>query len=130
LRCQTKSEPINPLKPEPQQRVLKIIDDIEEKFEDEEIREALLWKLERKWLKSKGHRVTIKFGKNIYDNPARCAICGDECGKEEGGYRIEILSRWNNTTSVIHLCSEHMDKNYWEADIDLLRHNYPKVGNI
>lgn len=93
-----------------------------------QVREALLWLLEEKWLFSSGHKVTVKVGCSSHRHASACAICGKKVAKDVPVLHLEVRDRWLESHTVLNVCRSHTDDHIWSGDMDVLRNQSLKLG--
>jgi hypothetical protein len=93
-----------------------------------EVRHALLWLLEERWLLTAGHQVTIKIGNAQHQRPTHCDLCRREFAEGQTAYRIEIRDRWRESATMLDVCRSHLDENILEGNLDILRNQSLKLG--
>lgn len=93
-----------------------------------EVRQALLWLLEEKWLFTLGHRVTIKVGSARHHSPSQCDVCKKDLTNEDVVYHLEVRDRWRNSATMLDVCRSHLDEHILGGDMDVLRNQSLKLG--
>lgn len=122
-------QPDNPFRPDAVAAAMIKVEAIEDLLADQpNLRHAVLWFLEERWLAPAGHHVTLKLGKMIYDNKAHCCICGEDCGKTAGGVALELRDRWRNSDILVNICARHMGEALWGCELDIHKHRTPRLG--
>ena len=119
-----------PYSPEVIEEANRQIDLIEKKIPagKPELRHALLWLLEEKWLFTAGHQVTIKVGNARDQRPLHCDVCRKELKDGQDVYHLEVRDRWRNSVTMLDVCRSHLDEYIWEGNVDVLRNQSLKLG--
>ena len=92
-----------------------------------ELKQAILWLLEEKWLTTPGHQITIKVGCDSHEGTTECDICSKTLKTGEV-FRLEIRDRWRTSETSLDLCRSHFDAQVWEGDMDVLRNQSLTLG--
>ena len=92
-----------------------------------DLKQAVLWLLEEKWLSIPGHRITIKVGCDSREGPTQCNVCSKKLQQGEV-FRLVVRDRWRESESILDLCRSHIDTQVWEGDMDVLCNGSLKLG--
>ena len=119
-----------PYNPEVIEEANRQIDLIEKAIPSDkpEVRHALLWLLEERWLFTIGHQITIKVGSPLGRGPTKCDICGKVLENRKEVSRVEVRDRWRKSATMLDVCRDHLDEHMWEGDVDVLRNQSLKLG--
>ena len=121
--------PSCPYTPEVLAKAQQALDTIEAATADSDqgVKEALLWLLEEKWLRTSGHTITITLGCESHGEPTHC----DMCEKPLSGadvFRLEIRDRWRGSDTNLEICKNHIETHVWAGDMDAMRNQSLRLG--